>query len=283
MRILLQLFLFLIAILVSFALDPRDADDFISKKYQRQQQRDEESMRIKRRVNEDVKINGKYKNSSFGNSRQADWNPGKDLLKEFLNSLYVDRTFNSSFALNVPLFTVTIPGYGRGLKTKTALSALNVGNLAVLGIVVLGGLALVSPLIFPEFKRSMGRAFDNDDRQGFPGFLTNGLVGISESIMSFVEKSVDDLPSLPRLDAQECVKRSICEAHNQPKKYGLVGLLLQLFFPPYTETDEPSRIVSKYQLAARYGRQDNANCAAQYDGCMINFLDLIQGIINLIF
>ncbi|RWS25648.1 DM4/DM12 domain containing protein-like protein [Leptotrombidium deliense] len=122
-----------------------------------------------------------------------------------------------------------------------------------------------------------------DERQGFPGFLTNGLVGISESIMSFVEKSVDDLPSFPRLDAQECVKRCICEAHNQPKKYGVVGLMLQLFFPPYTETDEPSRIVSKYQLAARYGRQDNANCAAQYDGCMVNFLDLIQGIINLIF
>ena len=46
-----------------------------------------------------------------------------------------------------------------------------------------------------------------------------------------VEKSVDDLPSLPRLDAQECMKRCICEAHNQPKKYGLVGLGLQLFFP----------------------------------------------------
>lgn len=49
--------------------------------------------------------------------------------------------------------------------------------------------------------------------------------------MGWVEKSVDDLPSFPRLDAQECMKRAVCEAHHQPKKYGLTGLVLQLFFP----------------------------------------------------
>ena len=49
--------------------------------------------------------------------------------------------------------------------------------------------------------------------------------------MGWVEKSVDDLPSFPRLDAQECMKRAVCEAHHQPKKYGLTGLVLQIFFP----------------------------------------------------
>jgi hypothetical protein len=52
---------------------------------------------------------------------------GESLFKEFWHSLYVDRTFNSSFALNVPLFTLTVPGYGRKLKDQTPLSALNVG------------------------------------------------------------------------------------------------------------------------------------------------------------
>ena len=54
---------------------------------------------------------------------------------------------------------------------------------------------------------------------------------MSRSLMGWIEKSVDDLPSFPRLDAQECMKRSICEAHRDPKKYGLAGLVLQLFFP----------------------------------------------------
>lgn len=78
-----------------------------------------------------------YRNSSLpstsGRSHNdgADYlSDGKDLWKEFFNSLYVDRTFNSSFALNVPLFTLTIPGYGRGVKTQTALSALNVGKIS---------------------------------------------------------------------------------------------------------------------------------------------------------
>ena len=107
----------------------------------------------------------------------------------------------------------------------------------MLGVVVLGGLALVAPLIFPEpYKRSMGRDLRAflpmlaEERQ-LQKFLTSGLVGVSESVMGWVEKSVDDLPSFPRLDGQECLKRCICEAHNQPKKYGVVGLVLQLFFP----------------------------------------------------
>ncbi|GIY90598.1 hypothetical protein CDAR_562751 [Caerostris darwini] len=62
-------------------------------------------------------------------------------------------------------------------------------------------------------------------------FLSSGLHGASEYLMSLVENSLEDLPSLPRLEAQECVKRSVCEAHSQPKKYGLMGLVLQLLFP----------------------------------------------------
>lgn len=77
----------------------------------------------------------------------------------------------------------------------------------------------------------MGRSLKNEEKQGLANFMTSRLVGVSESIMGWVEKSVDDLPNLPRLDAQECMKRCICEAHNQPKKYGLTGLVLQLFFP----------------------------------------------------
>ncbi|GFU45533.1 uncharacterized protein NPIL_175881 [Nephila pilipes] len=111
-------------------------------------------------------------------------------------------------------------------------------------------------------------------------FFSNGLNSASEYMMSLVENSLEDLPSLPRLEAQECMKRSVCEAHNQPKKYGLIGLVLQLLFPPYTKSEDPNNVVSKYQLAARYGRQSNANCGVQYDGCMLNLLDIVQALVN---
>lgn len=131
---------------------------------------------------------------------------------------------------------------------------------------------------------TIGRTINSENVNGsLSRLITNRLVGVSESLMGWVERSVDDLPSIPRLDAQECMKRCICEAHNQPKKYGAVGLVIQLFFPPYLDSEDANKIVSKYQLAARYGRGENANCAAQYDGCMVNVLDLFQSAVNMIF
>lgn len=67
------------------------------------------------------------KSKSFQQRAGFGASSGGDLFKEFWHSLYVDRTFNSSFALNIPLFTITVPGYGRGLKYETPLSAINVG------------------------------------------------------------------------------------------------------------------------------------------------------------
>lgn len=59
----------------------------------------------------------------------------------------------------------------------------------------------------------------------------NPLQGRVDSIMSWIERSVEHLPNFPHLHPQECVKRSICEAHNEPTKYGAIGFILRLLFP----------------------------------------------------
>lgn len=83
-----------------------------------------------------------------------------------------------------------------------------------------------------NFTITVGRTINQENGNGtLSRLITNRLVNVSESLMGWVERSMNDLPCIPRLDAQECVKRCICEAHNQPKKYGAVGLFLQLFFP----------------------------------------------------
>jgi len=135
------------------------------------------------------------------------------------------------------------------------------------------------------YKRSKRGGEESGGVSGRPSlhdFLSNRFMYVSENVMVWVEKTLDNLPNLPGFEAQSCMKRCICEAHNQPKKYGLTGLVLQLFFPPYIESDTPSKIISKYQLAARYGRTEKANCAIQYDDCIVNFLDMIQSVTNLI-
>lgn len=39
-------------------------------------------------------------------------------------------------------------------------------------------------------------------------------------------------------------------------------------------------MVSKYQLAARYGRQEDADCSRQYDGCIVSPLEIVQTIVG---
>lgn len=80
------------------------------------------------------------------------------------------------------------------------------------------------------YKRNK-RSTALNEKASLHDFISNRFMAVSESVMVWVEKALDNMPNLPRLEAQACMKRCICEAHNQPKKYGLTGLVLQLFFP----------------------------------------------------
>lgn len=63
------------------------------------------------------------KRSEFTARNDPDaWN----LYKEYKDSIYVDRYYNSSFALNIPLFTVTLPGRGRGVHSQS-ITTFNMG------------------------------------------------------------------------------------------------------------------------------------------------------------
>lgn len=246
--------------------------------------------------------------------------------KDLIIDLYKSFTSDGS-STNSSSTATSLKPFQRDVKASTSsVSLLSYGNLALLGAVVLGGLAYVAPTLMPDYRRRAGpmppmhpvyphRFFDSlsdfsadmipyieneiqqqghnfykrnkraaatEERLNLQDFLSKRFMAVSESVMVWAERTLDNLPNLPRLEAQACMKRCICEAHNQPKKYGLTGLVLQLFFPPYIESDTPSKIISKYQLAARYGRTENANCAVQYDDCIVNFLDLVQSVTNLI-
>ncbi|XP_037278166.2 uncharacterized protein LOC119171455 isoform X1 [Rhipicephalus microplus] len=89
------------------------------------------------------------------------------------------------------------------------------------------------------------------------------------------------MPNLvPRMDAQECLKRTICEAHNKPGRYGIIGIALQLFFPPFRPGDAEGMPSSPLQLAARYGREPTADCGRQYDGCFLDPLQTLQAAVD---
>ncbi|KAL3253681.1 hypothetical protein MRX96_054465 [Rhipicephalus microplus] len=80
------------------------------------------------------------------------------------------------------------------------------------------------------------------------------------------------MPNLvPRMDAQECLKRTICEAHNKPGRYGIIGIALQLFFPPFRPGDaEDSTTAASWTRCRRYRLLWTTSCADR----------LIQGLLG---
>jgi len=139
-----------------------------------------------------------------------------------------------------------------------------------------------------------------------------GLVGLQmgvEHVMGWLERSMEHLPSFPRLHPQECLKRSICEAHNDPDRHGGLGLMVRLLFPAggLAHEEQPSgrqgatandsttleyKVINKYRHAAGFGlsrRLDNNGtgspnvCKDKYEDCLVSLLDLANGLVGMFF
>lgn len=125
----------------------------------------------------------------------------------------------------------------------------------------------------------------------------SGLQNRVDSLMGWLERSTENLPNFPRLHPQECFKRSICEAHNEPSKYGALGMTLTLLFPATNgsaaETDNMEfKVINKYRHAASYGLQrrlEAANgtltgpqlaCKDKYDDCLVSLLEVGQKLLD---
>ena len=124
---------------------------------------------------------------------------------------------------------------------------------------------------------------------------SGGLQGRVEYVMGWLERSIEHLPSFPRLHPQECVKRSICEAHHDPSRYGAIGLTLRLLFPASnlnstSEMDNMEyKVINKYRHAAGYGlnkRLDNNGtasgpvCKEKYEDCLVSLLEIGQNLVD---
>lgn len=131
-----------------------------------------------------------------------------------------------------------------------------------------------------------------------PNSSLPGLQARVEYVMGWIERSIEHLPSFPRLHPQECVKRSICEAHNDPHKYGAIGFMLRLLFPASNaeaasgELDNSMeyKVINKYRHAAGFGlikRLDNNGtsnlgvCREKYEDCLVSLLEVAKNLVDM--
>lgn len=187
------------------------------------------------------------------------------------------NSLNTSVSFTVPLFSLSTNARDFDLTSLgIPKGSSNLLVLLAVSTVVIGLAVIFLPLLPAALGLVTSQTTGRSINDGFSSFMTNGF---SDILYTLADNPFNGLPGI---DPEECVKRCICEAHNGPSKYGWLAVPFQLFFPPYSgnqRDDDPSKM-SKFQLAARYGKSDNANCGLQYHGCMFNPLDIIQTIMN---
>jgi len=144
----------------------------------------------------------------------------------------------------------------------------NIPNLVIIASTILGVLVDIASI---GLSKLTGHTVTAQSRRDDDGAASGGN--------PFLKDIYSRIKSLPMFDWEECLLRAVCEANSDPLRYGALGVPFQLFFPPYSDTDDPA-MISKYQLAARYGKSPTGICDVEYGTCMMNPLDLLTNVAN---
>ncbi len=136
------------------------------------------------------------------------------------------RLFNTSVALTVPMFSFTLP------QRAAEGSTVDLANQAIFGLFALLTTMLVFavPVLFTGIRPFdvYGRSMkDNDQSQNILNNLLN-----SEHTINLMGT---DTQNKIGINPEECLQKTICDAHRHPKKFGLFGLPFQIFFPLVNE------------------------------------------------
>ncbi|XP_054163756.1 uncharacterized protein LOC128961532 [Oppia nitens] len=241
-------------------------------------------------------------NSEFSRQRQRQRRPlnrlphevASDIYKQYKDSIYVSRYYNASFVCQIPFFSLTLPQREWDGSVRPSNMGYSIGYPIIQALFILAGIALVSPIIFPEERRrslespmnvdfinnflenqlnlmsesAIGRYMSSDERHSMFYFFETNLKAVFETVLNSYDKSLQYFPHFAKTKVQNCFQWSVCELFNKPKKYGVIGLLFRSVFP-YDNVfkNKSSNVLSKYQLAAIYGRKTSNNCKQKYNGC----------------
>lgn len=134
--------------------------------------------------------------------------------------ILVDRVYNSSFTISVPMLTVTVPGSKPGGVVRFSMSHITLWTLVATAFV---------GLTYPIFLGPHGRLHKRD---------LNGR-GVDPSLLDHLDSLVnvrqiyDDISSLvPAGASKRCWRRALCEAHEREENFGLLGTVMRKFYSP---------------------------------------------------
>lgn len=220
---------------------------------------------------------------------------GSNGKSEFFDAYFFENTGNASFGFSIPLFSVTVPGYGREHPDLEQFRTVNFGNLALLGMVILGTITLTMPLFTSKpdwlsqplsFLPGAGEVLRNRRDISFSNtensFLSPRVIEDSamEHVITWIDIVLTRVPPLIMKDGRECMKLFICKLNQRPKRYGFLGKIAKVVFPAQLMYDMNKRkngtrlasddIILSYANAALLGYL-NRDDSTDTDTCMYKY------------
>lgn len=174
--------------------------------------------------------------------------------------ILLDRNYNSSFTISVPMLSVVVPGTS---KTNGVIK-FSISHLTLWSLVSVATLGLVYPILLGPHGKLHKRSFDGRSSQPLT-FLDH-----LESIINVTAISQDMQALIPQETAMECLARSVCEAHQGAATYGLAGLTIRSFFPDSETNIYGLPVDGDTMTAARDAIMGGASCEQKYQRCVVS-------------
>lgn len=130
-------------------------------------------------------------------------------------SILLDRAYNSSFTISIPMLTVVVPGTGKG----NAIVRFSISHLTLWTLITTAAVGLV----YPAFLGPHGKLHRSlDGRKAKPTLLEN-----LESIINLPQIYNDIASLVPEEMTEHCLRRALCEAHKEEEDFGIGGKVLR--------------------------------------------------------
>ncbi|CAL8091136.1 unnamed protein product [Orchesella dallaii] len=193
-------------------------------------------------------------------------NDGYESLRFFSSGLteglFKKQLYNTSIALTSALFSYQLPS-----NSDSESTTVNAANQVIFGMFAM----LSAVLIFSIPVLLTGTRFNPNARSMEDG------EGILDSILKtepLARLIKNDYHKKIGLEPEKCLKKTICEAHRSPqnKRYGMLAVPFQMFYPSLAQSDDQSRATS-YQEAAYDGKYSKTKCEKKYN-CFFDVLEL---------
>lgn len=172
-------------------------------------------------------------------------------------NILIDRSYNSSFTISIPMLSVVVPGTGKA----NGVVRLSISHITLWSLVSMSFMGLIYPALLGPRGKLHKRNFDGSEDQD--------SIRVDPTILDHINEIVDiaqvyeDVKTLvPWEESEDCLKRSLCEAHENVVEFGVAGMALRGMY----SVDE----------GFTAGKNSNMTCAEIYPRCLVSPLGLYQ-------